>query len=302
MTHTGKGKSIKSQSGFGDAKEELQAMMNSGSSIVVSKGGVKAPNVQWVLVTPELANAMLERNSNNRTIREKYVMEIKNDLMAGRWLFASNMISFYEDGELSDGQHRLAAIASSGESVYSLVAFGVKREAAVYIDRGRARSSTDSIRILEGEKLFNSRISAVLKLSFAGGDVMNTAEECRLFNQYKEQFLWVNDKMIAMPPKIKNAITGSALFLALVHGADEEKLDRFATVMADGQTDGSEGEASIINVREWLLRSKNSPTMSDRRERVGRIQNAYWNYSKGIKAKTKMMTTGMRYPFLTREK
>lgn len=142
----------KNTNGIYEARKRLQELMKSDGQLITKDGG-QAPNIQWVLITPELASAMLERNCGNRTLREKYVCGIRNDLMADRWIFAANVISFYNDGMLSDGQHRLAAIASSGKSVYSLVAFGLKREAALYIDCGRKRSAVESIRTFEwGEK------------------------------------------------------------------------------------------------------------------------------------------------------
>ena len=156
-----------------DAREYLNGLLSAGQAVmsVQCEDGLRSlvsdhssgmpiriggsPYVQNILITPDLALAMLESNIYNRPVSDEYVMQIKNDIMADRWIFTGNLIKFFEDGHLADGQHRLLAIAGSGKSVYSLVSFGVKREAAVYIDRGRTRSAAESIHILERGKKFS---------------------------------------------------------------------------------------------------------------------------------------------------
>ena len=103
--------------------------------------------VQAVQVTPELANNLLERNVKNRSMTVNHVESISHDITEGRWRFNGGTIVFNADGSLSDGQHRLMAIALSGETVECLVVVldpadtGAQRTT----DGGRKRSLADQL-------------------------------------------------------------------------------------------------------------------------------------------------------------
>jgi hypothetical protein len=102
-----------------------------------------------VLITPDTATLMLERNTRNRPFRVARAMEFMDLLNTpGAFYHTQEGIAFYADGTLADGQHRLAAIRRSGKSVYMDVRYGVPVEASHSINIGIRRRPGDVLSLL----------------------------------------------------------------------------------------------------------------------------------------------------------
>jgi hypothetical protein len=90
------------------------------------------PEIKYEIVklTPALAVELLKRNTNNRTLREGHVESLRESMARDEWQLTHQGLAFAADGELLDGQHRLAAIARMPEdwSCQMLVASGFDRE------------------------------------------------------------------------------------------------------------------------------------------------------------------------------
>lgn len=110
----------------------------------------KEQEYRLVLVTPELAGKLLERNTHNRPIRPKDVAEWEAKFATGEVGTTHQGIAVDTKGILQDGQHRCAAIFHSGVSVQMWVAVGMPPENFKLIDGGRNRSYGDVL-ALEGE-------------------------------------------------------------------------------------------------------------------------------------------------------
>ncbi len=91
--------------------------------------------VTWV--TPELAEKLLKRNPNFRSMRvgliQKYAREMKDD----EWILNGATIIFNGDGKLVDGQHRLAACVEAGVKFPTIIYCG---GSALGIDEKFART------------------------------------------------------------------------------------------------------------------------------------------------------------------
>jgi len=98
--------------------------------------------------TPEEAIDIVEnRNDNYRKLKKDKATEYARMMKAGKWCEDNGEpITFYEDGRLANGQHRLYALHKSGVSLRFLVVEGVSKEATETIDMGFKRSSEDAIR------------------------------------------------------------------------------------------------------------------------------------------------------------
>jgi len=100
-----------------------------------------------LLVTPRMAEIMLERNAgNNRKIRVNNVDGFVRALQAGKWVVHSHGISFNEKGELDNGQHRLIAISKSNVAAAMSIAFGQSAQATYVIDTGTKKTAKDALR------------------------------------------------------------------------------------------------------------------------------------------------------------
>jgi len=93
------------------------------------------------LVTPELAQQLLEKNVNNRRLQTKRVEKLSQSMSRGEWQFNGDTIRISVSGRLLDGQHRLAAIAKSGVPQRYIIVEGLNDESFTTIDIGSARNA-----------------------------------------------------------------------------------------------------------------------------------------------------------------
>ncbi len=126
-----------------------------------------SPFAELVTITPAIAKHLLKNNDNNRNIIERRVMEIADDIIAGRWQVNGETIIISRDGKTNDGQHRLNAVLLADASIQSLVFFGAERDSRLTVDMGKPRSVGD---FLGMENIKNSSLAAsVSKLHLAWG-------------------------------------------------------------------------------------------------------------------------------------
>lgn len=93
-------------------------------------------------VTPEMAAEMLEYNDRNRPLSTGVVKKYAAMMRAGDWHYTRAPVIF-SDKRLIDGQHRLAGIVESGETVRLDLAFGSPDDAFPFHDVGKTRTGAD---------------------------------------------------------------------------------------------------------------------------------------------------------------
>ena len=102
-------------------------------------------------ITPKLAQAYLAGNKNNRALSARAVDRYAADMAAGQWPLTHQPIALGPNGELVDGQHRLAAIVKANVSVWFFVARYSTEAAAnaarLRVDLGRVRRVGDMLEI-----------------------------------------------------------------------------------------------------------------------------------------------------------
>src|SRR5581483_4804534 len=83
-----------------------------------------------------------------RRMDERQVVKLTTAIQNGEWQENGATIVFNEDGELIDGQHRLAAVIRSGKTIWSLVVRGVSSKESVFHTIGdeKPRRVTDLLR------------------------------------------------------------------------------------------------------------------------------------------------------------
>ena len=96
------------------------------------------------LLTPDEAARLLERvPPYQRNRRAQLVSRYAKMMRDGDWVDYSSMIAISDDGELIDGQHRLAAQVESGATVGYVVLSGAPRRIYEVIDSGARRTLAD---------------------------------------------------------------------------------------------------------------------------------------------------------------
>src|SRR5262249_16512328 len=73
----------------------------------------------------------------------EYAEQIGNN----EWKFTHQGVGFLESGDLGDGQHRVAAVALSGQEIEMTVGFGLKFGSIIAIDTGKPRQASDFLGI-----------------------------------------------------------------------------------------------------------------------------------------------------------
>ena len=171
-------------------------------------------------ITPEMASEMLERNKNNyRKISYETVRRYSEIMKRGGWRMNSESIKLDRNGNVIDGQHRLAAIVKSGMTIKTAVVYNLDADTADVLDRGRPRTLAQLTR---GE--LNSSEAAIARYLLKVNRHDSVAEDEYLLYAHKIAPLlhvvysisrcsgskgWVPGK---------NAAVGSAVYCALVQG------------------------------------------------------------------------------------
>lgn len=96
--------------------------------------------VKLVEVTPEMAAAMLEKNTMNRNISMLTVRRYAQAMASDEWEMNGETIIVAEDETILDGQHRLWAVIESGKTVRFLIVYNVKKTSITTVDSGIART------------------------------------------------------------------------------------------------------------------------------------------------------------------
>lgn len=115
-----------------------------------SRGFPPGFRTEQVLVTPEMAKELLETMHANRSRSRMEVGLQEENLTADSWWPEISPV-FMDDDPGSprsyDAQHRLQAVVNTGISAWMLLIYGVRPEAAEYIDTGRKRTYADMLRM-----------------------------------------------------------------------------------------------------------------------------------------------------------
>lgn len=99
------------------------------------------------VITPELAEQLLERNTNNRPKKERAISQYARDMQAGKWDPDASDVKFARTGELIDGQNRLLACMRAGVPFPTLVRTGLSIKAKAHVDTGVKRTAADMLRM-----------------------------------------------------------------------------------------------------------------------------------------------------------
>jgi hypothetical protein len=116
--------------------------------------------VERTLLDAQRAHELLQRNGNNRAVRQLRVRQYGNDLRKGRWTFTGEAIKVAHTGQLLDGQHRLAAIVDADVAMDVLLITGLPHIAQASMDQGNARTFSDWLKI-QGESEYTTLAAAV---------------------------------------------------------------------------------------------------------------------------------------------
>lgn len=216
-------------------------------------------NFKLETITPDRAKQFLEKNNQNRNLRQSVVASYANEMSAGRWLATGDPIRFFEDGSLADGQHRLNAVISSGVTVQMWVLRGVGIEAMAGIDMGAKRTVADFMHLhhdLKNANLVCASCRSIYSLCFSYQNFsVSPALVERCLDVFGDDIATTVELVGNWSPSRKAWIIGSLAFG--LNGYP--KLVEFIARVGDGER-LSKGEPAYA-LRNWLI-SKTSGHLS----------------------------------------
>ena len=235
-------------------------------------------------VDPKKAERWLDLNKNNRKLRSGVAEIYADDMRNGRWTNCPEAISFYADGDVADGQHRLWAIIESGTTQIFPIVRGLSREDGLNINRGLNRSLVDNARISGSDNVSNEMISFARATHFgtATRGRMSSATQLECIDAHRTAIEWT----ISNGPRgkgIRNAVVMSSIARAWYYETDLNKLKRYCDVINTGFQDG-ESESAATAMRNYLLAK--GPTASSGSLWVDtflKVQNSIAYFMKGKK-------------------
>lgn len=213
---------------------------------------------KWVNVTPKIATEWLNKNTNNRKLREGVVERYARDMKAGEWTHNPQPIMFYgDDGSLADGQHRLWAVVESGKTISFYILEGVDRAIALNVDTGLGREIVDNARI-GGYKGYISKPGIAIAVFMhrgkpkSGTQVPTNAERMDLLQRYEPHVRYAESKL-GHTKRIGITPITAAVARAHQHLGDHKRLEEFCTVLKTGMPQYVEADKAALALRNYLL-------------------------------------------------
>jgi hypothetical protein len=216
--------------------------------------------VEWI--TPQRAEQLLQRNSNNRSVRARNVAKLAKDMKNGSFPFTGETVKISPEGKVLDGQHRLLACVQAGVSFHTLVAYNVPEDAMPMIDKGVSRRFDDT---LGWKGVPNRRDAAAVTRRMAllvDGITLRDTNTLALYTD--QQLVDVYDSLadqiqvaVQRGGTVSNAIgrstTGWAVPLCwLALNSDDDSVAEFTDLLVSGAS-LSEG-SPILALRNWTTR------------------------------------------------
>jgi len=180
----------------------------------------KNVHTERIFVTAEMSRKWLRQNiENNRPVNEGRVNDYARDMKGGRWKENGDTIKFAEGDVLIDGQHRLRASMQCGAGFWSLVAYGIKKEAFLTIDRNQKRSTGQILHMSTGVTDYNVIASTITWLwRFHDGIMLatRTPTATEAF-EILEEHPGIKESVSAARRVIHNFKAGSMAVVAVCH-------------------------------------------------------------------------------------
>jgi hypothetical protein len=157
--------------------------------------------VEKMLITPNVAKGLLEKNTHNRPVRPATVLRYKNDMMEGRWKEdTAELIKISNTDVILDGQHRLLAVVAANKPIHFHVAKNLNDEIFDVLDTGSVRSASDVFKIdsIKNGGALPSIISNYCVLKNGRQSVQGTHANDRMTNSELREFYYEKEKFWQM--------------------------------------------------------------------------------------------------------
>lgn len=118
---------------------------------------------EFVYITPEMAQRLLDFNPLNRKIKMIHVEGLKRDIQNNRWLQTHESIAVNKLGNMHDGQHRAVAIIKANAGWPFYVTWNVPPEGIYATDSGDKRPINEKLAFLFPDLKMTQKTSALCR-------------------------------------------------------------------------------------------------------------------------------------------
>jgi len=253
-------------------------------------------------VTPRMAAAWLNMNTHNRKLRSGVAERYAADMMAGRWTSCPEPISFYADGRLADGQHRLFAIVESDVAITLPIARGLTLQDGLNLNTGIPRNVIDNVRLTGIEVDVDKQKLATAKSIHYGTRwhaAPSTSESLAIYLQHQDAAVFATKHVAHAAGLCSSLITG-AVGRAWYFETDKQRLARFCSVLANG-LHGAPGEIAATAIRNYLKANPGNATAGQWIQTFAKVQNAIWYFMRSQPLLIIKAVSDEAYPFPTVE-
>jgi len=259
-------------------------------------------SIPFEAVTPKLAAAWLNANKSNRRMRDGVAEKYANDMKLGRWTRCPEPITFYDDGDLADGQHRLWAVVESNTTQIFPVMRGLTRADGLNVNTGFGRTVIDNGRISGADtSLSHALISAARAIEHGTmnlGRSASNSEVLEMVDKQREAATFATSH-VKRRQLLCGAVVLGAVGRAYLHEPDKDRLRRFCEVLGTGYYDG-DGETAAITLRNYLLTRGSVLSIAAMwRDTFFKCQNAIYYFMRGKKLTTIKGVSQEAYPLTT---
>lgn len=257
-------------------------------------------------ITPEIAKEYLATSVGNRPLRERDVAKYVRDLKAGEFVLTHQGIAFDEGGHLSDGHHRLTAIALSGVSAQMIVARQVNNQSLQVIDTGLKRNLSDSMffdnRYSSEDKVYfrhkgiAAAVRQLVKYGYNSSLILSNSEMYKLMDTFSSQLEIIYHASVTKSSE--PAAVRAAALSALLCGESEADIRLFFDVFSLGKPQGSEEKniSAAFNWKKQILDANVKKASFSSEKLYSGTQNAIWNYIHQRDTTFIRPTKNARYP------
>jgi hypothetical protein len=207
--------------------------------------GRKEPFTEIVNITPTIATWLLERNDDNRSIRQIEISKMAHDLKAGQFDFNGESIIVSKDGRLNDGQHRLWAVLEADTPMKSVMVFGIERHTRMTVDNGVPRMSRDFLSMAKVKNASWIATASLLYTHYVNGYYAYSMKYSKekaltksdLLRTYeKDQKLFDQGAAYVQTDRVLRKMIPSQLIAAYVilHKVNYEAAQQFFSMLATG--------------------------------------------------------------------
>lgn len=241
----------------------------------------KRSYVSRVLIAPQKAQELLNKNDHNRNITEGRVAYYADLMRRGLWKEESNdMIVIAKDGTVLNGQHRLTAIIRSGITVSMHVLYNAEIESQDIMDTGKPRTLSNVLSI-RGEDYTSDRSTCYNLFAKMG---ISLSEKRKVGIEAQLQFAYlipaVNKALEVGKTDGRFMKRGLLGTIAVLYHYEGENVLKFYSSIVTGEQLTKQMPAYAF--REWFLRAKKrNITPSDV---FARLAWDYYNFQGGKKS------------------